>query len=152
TLITYQGHRCQSVRFRRSRGFEADQSIVVLPVAAFPEAFSYEDPTPGELAGEIPREGPQSAEEAAEWLGKRPEALPTTLRFAGTLVIADLSDDVPEHRQLVVVHPLYVQRIERLRTSPRGVVSMIQVTLVDERYFWGSRGYLHRWSFNRRRG
>lgn len=152
TLITYQGHRCQSVRFRRSRGFEADQSIVVLPVAAFPDAFSYVDPTPGELAGEIPREGPQSAEEAAEWLGKPPERLPSTLRFAGTLVIADLSDEVPEHRAPVVVHPLFVQRIERLRTSPRGLVSMVQVTLVDERYFWGGRGYLHRWSFNRRRG
>ena len=149
TLITYQGHRCQSVRFRRSRGFEADQSIVVLPAAAFPSAFRYEPPTaPDAYLQEIPREGPQSAEEAAEFLAKPPAALPSTLRFAGTLVIADMSG--ADYRDPVVVHPLFVQRVERVRTSTNGV-AMIQVTLVDERYFWGSRGYLHRWSFNRTR-
>lgn len=146
TVVMYQGARVQQLKYRRTRGFDADQTVIVMPVASFPDGFELIAPQPAELAGEIPR---VEADVEGALAGRSP-ALPRRLRFAGWLVIADLSDDVPLHRTPVEVGPLFVLRVERLRRSETTHVAMIQVTLVDERYFWASRGVLRsRWSFNR---
>jgi hypothetical protein len=145
-VFLYQGHRCQSVRFRRTRGFEADTSLVTMPAAAFPDGFEVDEPKPDDMSAPLP---PDASDVEAMLAGRAAE-LPRRLRFAGWLVIADLGDEV--FRQPVVVGPLYVLRVDRVRRSERSSMAMLQVTLVDERYFWGARGFLRRWSYNRVRG
>lgn len=150
TLIAYQGHRAQRVTARRSRGWAADVSVVYFPLAVFPEGFDFSTPKPGDVLAEL---DPVIPSLAAIKQARR-EGRPTTgsggpsggglrLNFAGALVMAEAQAEEWQ----VVLHPLFVVRVERIRGEP-GTPAMVQVTLTDERYLW-PRGFMRRWSFNR---
>ncbi|MCO5168074.1 MAG: hypothetical protein M9894_17155 [Planctomycetes bacterium] len=148
TLIAYQGFRAQSAVFRRTRGYDSDFSEVVFPVESFPAGFDF---TPPQIGGRtllpdlvVPDLGVIRARTSAAALPDFRAA--RRLDFAGTLVMAEVQDEEWQ----VVVHPLFVMRIDRIKQAESGR-AMVRVTLGDARLFWGE-GFLRRWSFNRVRG
>lgn len=141
TTILYQGRPCSSVVFRRSRGFGADVSEVVLPVApGFPAGFKWE-PDPAALAGAL---ATSTAE--GEPSPDAPLVLPVGLEPEGTLILRQRG--VP---QGIAAAGLIVLRAETDLADAHGQFAFLKLTLVDWRYF-GSLGRMERWSFNRLRG
>lgn len=157
TAITYQGIPCVSVVFRRSRGYRADTSSVVIPINADPANLRVQSPSDTDLSKRPKLESPSLADLGLEvpqgpqggGLGLIPGA-DRPLDYEGTLVMAEkigeqvLKVEVPG---LVVI----AAEIETRDEAPEGeAVHFLRLTLADERYFW-ARGVLPRWSFNRQR-
>lgn len=143
TLIAYQGFVASDVVFRRSRGYRSDTTIVILPLDAFPAGFDLSTPRPGDLAKPVNRVLPDIA-----MIRQGSSAAPVQQRsflWAGTLVMAEQDAELWQ----VVVHPMYVLRVETVSASEDGS-AFVQVVLGDQRHFW-PRGFMDRWSFNRRR-
>lgn len=153
TLATYQGFPCRDVRFRRTRGWRADTTTLLLFAVDFPQGFEFVTPGPGQLADPPPRtrvDPDLSGIEGAP-AARRPRPVPRArrLEFSGALVLAEV--DREGKRYLVEVEPLYVIGLETVKRDAGGRASVVQVRLVDARYFY-SRGFLRRWSFNRTDG
>lgn len=145
TLIAYQGLLAQSVVFRRARGFAATLSRVVLPVASFPEGFDFSVPEFDELRSEPDVVLPDTA--AIREGRSVTKALPKRLNFGGTLALVEYQGS---RDWRLVIHPLYVVRVDMIRSADGGAPAMVKVTLADERMLW-SRGFLRRWRFNAQR-
>jgi hypothetical protein len=151
TLIAYQGHRCQSVTFNRSRGYAPSISSVVVPVKSFPEGFNFDLPPQTGVANLPNLEIPDlSAIRTGRMV---PTDLSRDLRWAGTLVMAEHQDSTWR----VVVHPMFVVGIEMQKSSEevpeaRPLQQLVRISLADARLLWGSRGFIRRWSYNRARG
>jgi hypothetical protein len=146
TLATFAGLVCSDVRFLRTRGYDADVSVVEIPVVNFPDGLELRAARAGEVGGDIKRIVP----DAARLLAKGPlEPLNQSRMeiFAGTLCMFEAAGGVL-YDKCPPIHPLYVTNVERVRASKKGGVARMRVTLVDERYFWG-RGHLFRHSYNR---
>lgn len=144
TLIAYQGFLAQSVIFRRARGFAATLSQVILPVSSFPDGFDFTPPaTHEEFNAGFPD---VILPDTAAIREGRPVVKPLAKRlaFAGTLAMVEYQGSQDWR---VVVHPLYVVRVETVRSADGGAPSMVKLILADERLFW-ARGYLKRWRWN----
>jgi hypothetical protein len=148
SLIAYQGHRCQSVVFNRSRGWGPDTSEVVLPVASFPDGFVFDLPPQGRLT-DLP--DLQLPDLSAIRTGRQAVLhLRRDLKWAGTLVLAEAQDEVWQ----VVAHPLFVMSVELVKASQptpgaRPLPALVRLVLADARAFLAGRGFLRRWSYNR---
>lgn len=146
TLATYQGWPVRDVRFRRTRGWRADTSTLLLFAADFPAGFEFVTPAPGNLV----RGRTQTRLDLGAIRDARPP-LPLAgarrLEFAGSLVMAEVDRAGKEF--VVVVDPLYCISIETVRRSADGSLAMLLARLVDSRYF-DAQGFVRRWSFNRR--
>ena len=139
TLIAYQGIRASSVTARRARGYGASMSVVRFPLSRFGLDFDFKTPTADEVLGDLPMVLP-SLDSIRKDDGDLAHAGdPASLSFAGALLMAEAQDETWR----VVLHPLFVVRLERVRHSETGA-AMVQATLADERYFW-SRGFMPRW-------
>ncbi|MCW8138603.1 MAG: hypothetical protein KIT58_06840 [Planctomycetota bacterium] len=148
TLCTYQGFPCRDVRFRRTRGWRADTTTVVLFAADFPRGFEFVTPAPGALVR--PRSEARLDLGALRRPGvPRPVPLARQLDFAGALVMAEV--DRLGHEYAAVVSPLYCVSVETVRRNHDGSVAVLVARLVDARYFH-AQGFLRRWSFNRTDG
>ena len=146
TLATYQGWPVRDVRFRRTRGWRADTSTLLLFAADFPAGFEFVTPTPGNLV----RGRTQARLDLGAIRSPRPPVpLPGArrLEFAGSLVMAEVDRAGMEY--VVVVDPLYCISIETVRRNADGSLAMLLARLVDSRYF-DAQGFVRRWSFNRR--
>ncbi len=161
TVATYQGFPCRDVRFRRTRGFRADTSSVLLFAADFPQGFEFVTPSPGDLTrlqirslgqpdlsairGQRRRQGQGLRRR------RRPRLLARQrkLDFAGALVLAEVDRAGKEY--LVVVDPLFCVSLETVKRNANGRVAIVRARLVDARFFY-SHGFLRRWSFNRTDG
>ena len=146
TLATYQGWPVRDVRFRRTRGWRADTTTLLLFAADFPRGFEFVTPTPGNLV--------RGRTQARLGLGavrnpRPPVPLPGArrLEFAGPLVLAEVDRAGKEF--VVVVDPFYCISIETVRRNADGSLAMLLARLVDSRYF-EAQGFVRRWSFNRR--
>ncbi|HBP17420.1 MAG TPA: hypothetical protein DEA08_06475, partial [Planctomycetes bacterium] len=152
TLATYQGFPCRDVRFRRTRGWRADTSSVLLFAVDFPHGFRFDTPAPGDL-GRL-RLRTQSQPDLSPIRGaapRRPRPLPERrqLDFAGDLVLAEVDRQGNEYA--VVVGPLFCVSIETVKQNADGSRAVVRARLVDARYFY-ARGFVRRWSFNRTDG
>lgn len=146
TLVVYQGLRGREVTFRRTRGYRPDVSDILVPMEEFLSRFTLVPPKPPVWAASDPsipdleairREGgvvPAVAERSS-------------LEASGTLCMAEVQD----RDWQVIVHPLYVQRVDEVKRADSGLRSMVRIRLVDERAFWRERGFVRRWSYNRPR-
>lgn len=147
TVATFAGLVCTDVRFARSRGHDSDLSTVEIPVENFPGGLQLVPAVPGQVGGEIKVSIPEVGLARIAAQRKFGDPLPalkqSALVFAGTLCMAEAQDETWK----VIVHPLYVQRVERVRASRKGGAARLRVTLVDQRHF--PRGHLFRWSYNR---
>lgn len=146
TVATYQGWPVRDVRFRRTRGWRADTTTVLLFAADFPTGFEFVTPAPGDLV----RNRTEVRLDLTSVRNPRPPIpLPGArrLEFAGALVMAEVDRAGGEF--VVVVDPLYCVSIETVRRNADGSLSMVLARLVDARYFH-AQGFLRRWSFNRR--
>lgn len=148
TVATYQGFPARHVKFRRTRGWTADTSEVLLFAADFPQGFEFVTPAPGDLDRLQLRTQPRPDLAAIRARALMPRALPAQrrLEFAGALVMAEVDRQGNEY--VVVVDPLFCVALETVRRNADGTVAVVQARLVDARYFY-ARGFLRRWSFNR---
>jgi len=108
TVATYQGFPCRDVRFRRTRGWRADTTSVLLFAADFPHGFQFVTPSPGDLSRlRIRTQGQPDLSAIRGDQPRRPRALPKQrrLNFAGDLVMAEV--DREGNQYLVVVDPLF---------------------------------------------
>lgn len=156
SLVSFSGVRCSRlVRLARSRGYDADLSVIEVPVPRL-DAYSFAVAAPGEATGPIDLQVPDLAQIRSLSPGTRaagtparpptPKPLPDVrLIFGGTLCVAEAQDEDWQ----VVAHPMLVTRVERQRRGQNGSAVLV-VTLADERFLWG-RGFVRRWSFNRTR-
>lgn len=145
TLCTYQGFPCRDVRFRRTRGWRADTTTIVLFAADFPQGFVFVTPVPGELVR--PRSEARVDVGVLRKQGvPRPVPLARQLDFSGALVMAEV--DRLGNEFTTVVSPLYCVSVETVRRNHDGSVAVVVAQLVDARYFH-AHGFLRRWSFNR---
>ena len=149
TVATYQGFPCRSVSYRRTRGWTADTSEVLLFAADFPQGFQFTTPAPGDLARVRLRTAPKP--DLSPIRGARPQQprpLPRLRRldFAGALVMAEVDTEGREYA--VVVDPLFCVALETVRRNADGSIAIARARLVDARFFY-ARGFLRRWSFNR---
>lgn len=138
TWATYQGHACAAVVFRRGRGWAANVSEVVIPVAAFPAGFDWKA-----AKAELERRPALDLPNVEEGLGDSPRqgaALATGLAYEGTLVLAESKDRV------FAVPGLVVTRVEAEQVGTGGPV-FVRLQLADERLFAGF-GTLRRWRWN----
>lgn len=160
TLVAFAGIPCAAARFVRGRGYDADISTVDIPVASFPSGFVFVEAKPGDILGAVEKKIPDIGAirgstvvrgEAAPPTGDELDKNGLRMVFAGTLCLAESQDE----DWMVVVHPMFVVRVERTRAGAsvagQDGPGMLRVTLADERFFWG-RGFMGRWSFNRVRG
>jgi hypothetical protein len=149
TLATYQGWPVRDVRFRRTRGWRADTTTVLLLAADFPAGFEFVTPVPGDLV----RFRTEARLDLCPIRGavKRPVPLAGArrLEFAGALVLAEV--DRAGQEFVVRIDPLYYVSIETARRNADGTLATVVARLVDARYFH-AQGFLRRWSFNRRDG
>jgi hypothetical protein len=148
TLATFQGYPCHSVRFRRTRGWTADTSEVLLFAADFPQGFEFVTPSPGDFGQLALRTRPPLDLAMLRALHRAPRPLPAQrrLEFAGTLALAEA--DGAGNEFVVEIDPLFCVSLETVRRNGDGSVAVVKVRLVDARYFY-ARGFLRRWSFNR---
>ena len=150
TIATYQGFPCRDVRFRRTRGWRADSTSVLLFAVDFPQGFEFVTPSPGAFArlrlrtSTRPDLGPIRGGQRRPSPQKLPEQ--RRLEFAGALVMAEVDREGREY--LVAVDPLFCVSLETVRRDAAGTVAIVRAKLVDARYF-ASHGFLRRWSFNR---
>lgn len=155
TVATYQGFPVRDVRFRRTRGWRADTTTLLLFAADFPQGFAFVTPAPGDLARQRTQGEPDLSAIRGPRRGgaarRRPRPLPgqRRLEFAGPLVLAEV-DSLGTTYQ-VVVDPLYCVSLETVKRNADGSKAVVQARLVDVRYFY-TRGLLRRWSFNRTDG
>lgn len=156
TLATYQGIECADVTFRRTRGFGPDVSEAVFLLSSFPDGFDFRVPQPGAVVGPIPVVEPDlealrsGRPRARVQTGSGALAGRKSLDFAGALVLAEVDADGQEFK--VVVSPLFVVAIDRVKQAEGGGPALVRVSLADERVLWAGRGFLRRWSYNRVRG
>ncbi|HBP20005.1 MAG TPA: hypothetical protein DEA08_19735, partial [Planctomycetes bacterium] len=150
TVATYQGFPCRDVRFRRTRGWTADTSSVLLFAVDFPQGFEFATPEPGAFARLRLRTSVQPDIGAIRGGRRRPppRQLPQQrrLEFSGPLVMAEVDREGREF--LVTIDPLFCVSLETVRRNANGSVAVVRAKLVDARYF-ASHGFLRRWSFNR---
>lgn len=153
TFATWGGAPCFAVRFTRSRGWQSDVSEVELPVrkldVSFPKDGIGKRPAPetislGRIQGGVGFAGSSSV--APVSFGEAPAL--DGIAHEGYLALAE---SVDSETWSVVLGPLFVARAEAVKTPDASPISRIRLYLVDERYFW-PRGFMRRWSFNRRRG
>lgn len=152
TVATYQGFPCRDVRFRRTRGWRADTTTVLLFAADFPQGFQFVTPSPGDLGRlQLRTQGQPdlSAIRGQQRPGARPLPRLRRLEFAGDLVMAEV--DRGGNEFLVVVDPLFCISLETVKRNADGTIAVVQARLVDARFFY-ARGFLRRWSFNRTDG
>lgn len=145
TLIVYQGLRGTEVTFRRTRGYRPDVSDILVPMDEFLGRFTLVPPRPPVWAASDPSIPDLEAIRGAGGIPAVPERV--SLEAAGTLCMAEVQD----RDWQVIVHPLYVQRVDEVKRADSGLRSMVRIRLVDERVFWRERGFLRRWSYNRPR-
>ena len=146
---SYQGFPLRSMRFRRTRGFGATVSELVIPVEAFPKGFDFSVPAPPPN-GLGTRPSPKGQIDVSALTAKDPReaVLPKKLSFEGSLVFGEHVDGETWR------HPpvnLFVLRIETVRQEDEGPIAFVKLICVDERYLY-TRGVIARWSFNRLRG
>lgn len=149
TLITYQGLIAESVRFVRSRGYDADVSTVTIPLSSFPAGFSFA--APREVLGVVPE--PEKIDIASFQPTPRSSFQPAGTLYMGELVDADPLEPGSQAQVFeLAVHPLWILRVERVLAGMDAAGNLAEavvvVYLVDERFFW-ERGHLAIWSFNR---
>jgi len=148
TVATYQGFPCRAVTFRRTRGWRADTSSVLLFAADFPHGFEFVVPDPGGFARLrlITQSSPDLS--AIRGRRRRPKPLPQQrrLNFAGDLVMAEVDQEGREY--VVVVDPLFCVSLETVKRNANGAIAIVRARLVDPRFFY-AHGFLRRWSFNR---
>jgi hypothetical protein len=147
TWCSYQRFPARDVRFVRSRGWQADVTVVEVLAEAFPDNFDFNPPDVNVLARRAPPEEVSVGAIRAD----EPQAggpLPRAFAPEGTLVMAE---EVDGHDWVVVVANLILVRVESVKIADKDrAVAFVRLHLVDERYFW-PRGVMRRWSFNRRR-
>ena len=115
TLATFAGLVCSDVRFLRTRGYDADVSVVEIPVSNFPDGLELRAARAGEVGGDIQRIVP----DAAVLLGKgKLEPLNQSRMeiFASTLCMFEAAGGVL-YDKCPPIHPLYVTNVERVRAS-----------------------------------
>lgn len=152
TVATYQGFPCRDVRFRRTRGWRADTTSVLLFAADFPQGFQFVTPSPGDLTRlRIRSQGQPDLSAIRGQQRRRPRALPLQrrLEFAGDLVMAEVDRAGKEY--LVVVDPLFCVSLETVKRNADGSIAIVRARLVDARFLY-AHGFLRRWSFNRTDG
>lgn len=149
-VATYQGFPCRDVRFRRTRGWRADSTSVLLFAADFPQGFQFVTPSPGAFARL--RLQTSARPDLAAIRGQRrrpaPREIPKErrLEFSGALVLAEVDQEGREF--LVTIDPLFCVSLETVRRNADGSIAIVRAKLVDARYF-ATHGFLRRWSFNR---
>jgi len=149
TVATYQGFPCRDVRFRRTRGWRADTTSVLLFAADFPQGFEFVTPSPGDLGRlQLRRRGAPDLSPIRGNQPRTPTALPRRrrLEFAGELVLAEVDRAGAEY--VVVVAPLFCVSLETVKRTADGTLAAVRARLVDARFFY-AHGFLRRWSFNR---
>ncbi|MEZ6184125.1 MAG: hypothetical protein R3F62_03830 [Planctomycetota bacterium] len=152
TVATYQGFPCRDVQFRRTRGWRADTTSVLLFAADFPHGFQFVTPSPGDLSRlRIRTQGQPDLSAIRGNQPRRPRALPKQrqLDFAGDLVMAEVDREGNDY--LVVVDPLFCISLETVKRNADGSIAVVRARLVDARFFY-AHGFLRRWSFNRTDG
>lgn len=133
--MTYQGWTVTAVRFRRSRGWGPDQSVVEMPCKKFPEGFTLATP-----ARALRADG-----DGVTTVVRGAIELPSRLEPAGLLELVEVQGTVTYRFPPVL---LWIRGVERVLDDVSGEVSMIRVTLVDERELW-HLGMARRSSWNR---
>ena len=93
TIATYQGFPCRGMQIRRSRGWKADTSFVILFAQDFPEDFSFQTPDPGGSLYVRPQLDPQTTRPA--------EVAARQLAFAGTVVMQEDIGSLAETEELL---------------------------------------------------
>lgn len=148
TFATWAGLSCFAARFVRARGWQSSTSEVdVLAKVGALRKLDMSTPPAGTIARRPKSEGGFSGNTrlGAGGAQLRPaEAIP----HEGFLVLTHAANG-EEHS--VTIGPLFVARAEAVRTSDDSDLVRVRLYLVDERYFW-PRGFMKRWSYNRRRG
>lgn len=156
TWATYQGFPCQSVRFRRRRGYRADSTTVTILASDVDVEFKdVKDLVKPSSADTIQLQFDSPLVDEGD--------LPGTLQPEGVLL---LSQENPAGGEpLKIETNLFVARVDLQREYGGGVnrvpdpdatqdedkpaaVLLLRLLLVDERYFW-QRGVSPRWSYNR---
>ncbi|HBP20503.1 MAG TPA: hypothetical protein DEA08_22265, partial [Planctomycetes bacterium] len=118
TVATYQGFPCRDVRFRRTRGWRADTTSVLLFAADFPHGFQFVTPSPGDLNRlRMRTQGQPDLSAIRGNQQRRPRALPKQrrLNFAGNLVMAEV--DREGNQYLAVVDPLFCVSLETVKRN-----------------------------------
>ena len=155
TVAAFQGWICSHVEVNRTRGFEASLSTVEFHADQFPSGFAFETPEPSDpdpkldaSSEALVRTVLQGTRSRDGTVGVRPN--PGRLLWQGTLVLGE-TEQATGDPIVVVIGPLYVVKIDSVRSADDGSVSRLRVTLADVRFLF-DRGAMDRWSFNRLRG
>lgn len=153
TIAVFQGWACAHVELNRTRGFQASLSVVEFHAKDFPAGFSFETPEPGSSDPLLDQGNEALARSLLQ--GTRtgasdgpPLPNPGRLLWQGTLTLGETNGS---EERFLTVGPLYVVRVDTVRSSDDGSVSRVRAILSDPRFLF-DRGAMRRWSFNRRRG